>query len=111
MNIHITHTHTHTHTDENDDTADILRELDGLESEYYTLGLHLHLPPGKVKEIQENNPHNCRSALGHVITEWLKMNYDYNKAGRPSWRMLVVGVSTLDIDRAKIIAKKHDQVN
>ena len=37
-------------------------------------------------------------------------NYDYNKAGRPSWRMLVVGVSTLDIDRAKFIAKKHDQV-
>ena len=99
------------HTDENDDTADVLKELDGLESEYYTLGMHLHLPPGKVKVIQKDNPHSSKEALGQVTTEWLKMNYEYNKVGRPSWRMLVESVSTVDIEHAKMIASNHKKVH
>ena len=100
------HMHTHTHVDVTDDIADILKELDGLESKYYTLGIHLHLPPGKVEEIQENNPHNCSSALGQVVAEWLKMNYNI-KLGRPTWAMLVKAVSALNIERARKIANNH----
>ena len=104
------HKHMYMHTDVDDDSADILRELDGLEFEYYTLGLHLHLRPGKVKEIQVNNPHNATTALGQVITQWLMINYESNKFGIPSWRMLVEGVSTVDLERAKLIASKHQMV-
>ena len=97
----------HTHTDVDDDAAVILHELDGLQSEYFTLGIHLHLPPGKVSTIQEDNPHNSRSAIGKVITEWLMMNYKHNEFGKPSWRLLVEAVSTVDLERAKIIANNH----
>ena len=38
------------HTDVDDDSADVLKELIGLEFEYHTLGIHLHLRPGKVNE-------------------------------------------------------------
>ena len=107
-------THTHTHTtaqtpciDVNDDTAGILRELSDLESEYYTIAIHLHLPPGKVKTIQKDNPHSSLDALGQVITEWLKRNYEYSKFGRPSWKMLVDAVSMVDVERAKTIAINH----
>ena len=107
MHAHSLYTHTHPLSDEDDDTADILNELDGLESEYYTIGLQLHLHPGKVKEIQKDNPHSSKDALGHVITEWLKMNYEHTKIGKPSWRLLVEAVSTVDLQRAKIIANNH----
>ena len=60
--------------------------------------------------VQENNPHNASAAFGHVITQWLKMNYEYNKFGKPSWRMLVEGVREVDLERAKIIADKHKMV-
>ena len=39
------------------------------------------------------------------------MNYEHNEVGRPSWRMLVEGVSTADLERAKIIADNHKMVN
>ena len=106
-----THTHTHTHTDVDDDTADILKELDGLESEYYTLAIHLHLSPGKVKTIQKDNPHSSQDALGQGIAEWLKMNYEHSKFGKPSWRMLVEAVSTVDLEQAKTIASNHRKVS
>ena len=64
-----------------------------------------------MKAIQKDNPHSSKEALGQVITEWLKMNYEYYKFGRPSWRMLVEGVSTADRERAKIIADNHKMVN
>ena len=67
--VNICATHTHTHTDIDDDSADILKQLSGLEFEYRTLGIHLHVPPGKVSEIQENNPHNANAALGQIITQ------------------------------------------
>ena len=88
-----------------------MRELDGLESNYYTIGLHLHLRPGKVQEIQTNNPHNANTALGQVVTQWLMMNFDHSKFGRPSWRMLVEAVCTVDLERAQIIAKKYRMVS
>ena len=104
-----THTHTHTHTGD-DDAAEILKELSSLEAKYFTLGLCLHLSSGKVEEIQENNPHSCGNALSHVIVEWLKLNYDHPKHGRPTWGMLVDAVNAIDHDRAKLIASKHIKV-
>ena len=106
-----THTHTHTYTDVDDDAADVLKELIGLEFEYRTLGILLHLHPGKVNEMQENNPHNVNAALGQIITQWLMMNYEHNKVGRPSWRMLVEAVSTVDLEQAKTIASNHRKVS
>ena len=84
--------------------------MSGLEFEYYTFGLHLGLYPGRVKEIQVDHPHNSRAAFGDVITEWLKMNYEYSKVGRPSWQLLVEALSTVNLERAKIVAKDHRKV-
>ena len=98
--------------DVDDDTAEILKELSGLESEYYTFGLHLGLSPGKVKEIQVNHPHNSRAAFADVITEWLKMNYQYNKGGRrrPSWQLLTEATSVVDLEKAQKISSNHRKV-
>ena len=95
---------THTYTDD-DDAAGILERLSGFEPEYFSflkprhssqhmLGIHLRLSGGKVvHEIWINNSHDSRAALGHVVTEWLRMNHKY---GRPSWQLLVEAMRMVD---------------
>ena len=109
-NIHKhTHTHTHTHTGE-DDVAEVLKELTGLESQYDTLAQTLHLPLGTVRTISRDYHFSSRSALGQVVDEWILMNYNHAKFGRPTWRLLVDAVKAVDHDRAKLIASKHLKV-
>ena len=98
--------YTHAHVGE-DDVADIAKELSGLEGQYYTLGLGLHLSPGKVDVIRENNHHNCLTALFNVIVQWSLVNYNNCKFGPPTWRLLVQAVNMIDHERAKQIANKH----
>ena len=59
------------------------------------LGIHLRHSGGKVHEIWINNSQDSRVALGHVVTEWLKMYYKY---GRPSCRgqLLKEAISMVD---------------
>ena len=102
------HTHTHTQTDE-DDVSAIIQELSSLKSNYYLLGLSLHLPTGKGDQIQVDNPHKSETAFGQVIVQWLLMNYYHQKFGRPSWRLLVQAVDMIDHQLAKDIAKKHQR--
>ena len=104
------HSHANTHADD-DDYSDISDELRGLESKYYKLGRSLHLTSGTVDRIQHDNPHDCGTALVHVIDEWLKMNYSYCNFGRPSWQMLVKAVETVDHEQAKQIARKHPKAS
>ena len=111
-----THTHTHTHTNVHhtythftveDNFSDIQRELQGLESIYYNLGRNLHLTSDRLDIIQKNNPNDCVTAFSKVIDEWLRMNYNVPKFGRPSWQLLVNCVDAMDHDRAEAIANKH----
>ena len=73
------------------------------------LGLKLHLPPGKVNEIEQNNPRNCDTAFGQVIVEWTRMNYNHVDVGTPSWLLLVKVVDKLDHQLAKQIASNHQR--
>ena len=73
------------------------------------LGLKLHLSPGKVKEIEQNNPRNCDAAFGQVIVEWTRMNYNHVDVGTPSWLLLVKIVDKLDHQLAKQIASNHQR--
>ena len=115
MHAH-THTHTHTHTHihhtythftDEDDFSDIQRELQGLESIYYSLGRNLHLTSDKLDVIRKDNPNDCVTAFSQVIDEWLRMNYNVPRFGRPSWQLLVKCVDAIDQDRAEAIANKH----
>ena len=104
-----THTHTHTHAGE-DDVAEVLKELTGLESQYDTLARTLHLPVGTVRTISRDYHFSSRSALGQVVDEWILMNYNHAKFGHPTWGLLVDAVNAIDHDRAKLIASKHLKV-
>lgn len=94
-----------------DKVTDILKELSGLESEFESLAMRLHLPFKTLKIIKTDYYSSTRSAFVQVITEWVILNYNHTKFGKPSWKSLVKAVDFMDHKRAKQIATKHKKVS
>ena len=67
------------------------------------LFLHAH----RIAVIGKNHPTDCDACLNGVVQEWLRKNYDFEKVGYPSWRLLVTAVSKIDMALALTIAKDH----
>ena len=61
------------------------------------LGIHLHLSGGKVHEIWINNSQDSRAALGHVVTEYLKMYYKYGRPSCSGQLFRVEAISMVDV--------------
>ena len=66
------------------------------------LGLRNHA----VENIQENCS-DVMSRLFKALKEWLKLNYNHQKYGRPSWQRLAEAVRGLDYGLFEEIARKH----
>ena len=68
--------------------------------------MHLGLKPSKISRIQSDNPNNSARALQEVVVEWVRQNYDVQKFGPPSWKMVVKAVAADTGGRNKLLAKK-----
>ena len=58
----------------------------------------------------ENIQGNCSdvmSSLSKALKEWLKLNYNHQKYGRPSWQRLAEAVRSLDYGLFEEIARNH----
>ncbi len=74
------------YTDPIDDKADVVNELTDVQSRFYEIGTQLHL---KTLEAIKNRSTTDTIAMGAVIEEWLKGNYNTVRFGHPTWKMLV----------------------
>ena len=86
---------------------DVLEAVKSLGSEWKTLLTRLHIKQDTLDVIDIDNPRDVGSCLRVGLSKWLKMNYNYPKYGRPSWRMLAKAVSTIDNRLFEKIAKDH----
>ena len=92
------------------DLLDIVSEVHDITSRWWHFGLALHLLPQVLDttKAKDSDPERCLSV---VIAEFLKKNYDYNKFGAPSWKLIIqaVGNKVGGSDRAlaEKIAKNH----
>ena len=61
-----------------------------------------------IAAVHRGNPHDCLQA---VVIKWLQKDYDYQRYGPPTWRMLVEAVGApaggSNSALAEAIAKKH----
>ena len=89
-----------------DDLADILEALLGLEQEWRRIGTNLRLRNSALDTIEANNS-GVQSRLHSAMTEWLRLNYNYRENGVPSWRMLAKAVYRLDRSVFNRIAEEH----
>ena len=90
-----------------DDLGDVLEEVEDLSANWRTLCVKLHLRESGLDVIEQDNPKDCQACLYKGLGEWLKLNYDYQRHGRPSWRRLAEAVWSLDKAMFEKIAKKH----
>ena len=57
---------------------------------WYYIGLALRLKPSDLEKIRSNQPDD---QFRNMILEWLKMNYNTEKHGLPTWRRIVEAVN------------------
>ena len=90
-----------------DDLCDVLDEVESLSSKWKLLSTKLRIKESSLSIIEKNNPSDVQTCLYKALGEWLKLNYDHQKYGRPSWRRLAKAVKTLDSALFERIAKSH----
>ena len=81
------------HSTAEEDTYDVFEEVITMAGSWEQLAVGLRLPPPKKSLIAIkhcNSPERCLLA---VVEEWLKGDYDVEKYGHPSWRLLVRAVA------------------
>ena len=74
-----------------DDLFDVKTEVDSIAAEWYNFGMALNLEHQQLSviKIAEHRPKEC---LNNVLVEFLKKNYDWEKYGVPSWRLIVIAL-------------------
>ncbi len=97
------HTHAHTQTSNNiysafdDDLGDVCEKLtERLAPDWRTIATNLRLRDRTMNIIEKNNPGDVTRCLRLALKDWLKLNYNYERNGHPSWRMLAKAVQNLD---------------
>ena len=80
--------------------------LEPLESRWRDIGRKLGIRPSTIDSISADHS-QCGPCLSEVIKHWLKLNYDTNKFGQPSWRKLAKAVSGLDKRLFYSLANDH----
>ena len=94
---------------ERDDLGDVLDAVEALASKWRRLSTKLRLKESTLDVIECNNPGDVDGCLHKALGEWLKLNYDHQRHGRPSWRRLAEAVSSLDYALSEKIATTHCQ--
>ena len=90
-----------------DDLGDVLDAVESLSSQWKRLSTKLRIRSSSLDTIQQNHPGDADMCLYEAMEEWLKMNYDHQRRGRPSWRRLVEAVKSLDCGLSQRIVDTH----
>lgn len=90
-----------------DDLGDVLETVETLSAKWRLLSVKLGIKESSLNTIHQNNAGDVESCLYKALVEWLKMNYDHQRHGRPSWRRLAEAVRRLDYTVFEDIVKEH----
>ena len=81
--------------------------VETLSAKWEVLATKLRIQQHAVEAIKKNNPGDVDVCLNIMLRQWLKLNYDYQKYGRPSWRIIAKSVQRMDPGLFEEIAKDH----
>ena len=93
-----------------EDLAEILRILGTSVTKWREIGIALGLRQDVLNRIEHEN-RDLMSRLTKMVSEWLKKNYNVERFGEPTWKMLVAAVRSEvggnNSALAQEIARKH----
>lgn len=86
---------------------DVVDSVQRLAGSWKRVATYIHVKGDAIDRIEQNNPRDAQQCLHESIVEWLRKNYNLEKFGPPSWKMLVGAVKRLDNSLALEIANAH----
>ena len=91
-----------------DDLLDVLGAVESsLSANWKRFSTQLGIKTGSIEVIEHNHPRDAKACLYDALVDWLKMNYDHQRHGRPSWERLAKAVKSLDSALFEQIVKEH----
>ena len=93
-----------------DDLSCVIKEIASIPSQlYYLLGRSLKLKISDLRNICDEYPTDALAErlLEDVLLLWLNKEYNVDRFGPPTWRMLVEAVDDKNHELAKEIASKY----
>ena len=82
--------------------------MKSLAAKWERLAGRLHLSTDCIAIIGENNRGNVVKCLSLALEEWLDLNYNYVRYGKPSWKMLAESVRGLNNSLYEKIVEKFN---
>ncbi len=74
---------------------------------WHTLATNLRLKDSSMNTIKADNSNDVLRCLQLALMDWLKLNYNYEKNGKPSWKKLAEAMRPLDGNIfEKIVSKR-----
>ncbi len=73
---------------------EMLRDFD--TRRWRTLATNLRLKDSTMNTIEKNDNNDVVRCLQLALMDWLKLNYNYEKNGKPSWKKLAKAMKPLD---------------
>ena len=92
-----------------DDHAEVLDSIESLSSSWRLFSTKLGLKHSALERI-ESDYQGVMMRLSQALVEWLKLNYDHDRHGKPSWRRLAKAVKPLDYALFEKIANEHQSM-
>ena len=80
-----------------------MNALTDVQSRYYEIGTQLHL---RALATIKSRSTTDAIAMGEVVEEWLKGNYNTTRFGPPTWKMLVKVVANPNGGNNNYLAEK-----
>ena len=81
-----------------------------IAAKWESVGKALHLKPDRLDVIREQQT-TPQQRLSATLHEFLKKNYDWEKYGAPSWRLIVIALAHTsggdNVELALEVAKEH----
>ena len=68
-------------------------ELNPVAANWWNIGIALRLKVDVLENIDTKFKGDPDMCLSHMVTEWLKKNYNWKKFGEPTWQRLVKAVN------------------
>ena len=90
-----------------DDHGEVLDSVKSLSAQWRRLSSKLGLEISSLDRIEKDNPGDCMMCLDKALVEWLNLNYNCSKHGRPSWKRSATAVKDLDYALFERIVKEH----
>ena len=90
-----------------DDWNVVFDECSPLASKWQLLSTYLGLKLSIVDRIKSDFSGDSLGCWNEALKEWIKMNYNTEKFGKPSWKTLLKAIAKIDKLQFNRLATKH----